>query len=135
MTFLNSCRRFQKPVFLHTPNAACVETGLHFAKTYTMHKFIFLGMGGAGWRTGIAAAHQATNIYLEISGALDRAKIPAAVETLGPHRLLFGSSLPYLDPAATLGLLKDAHLSQTEHRRILYDNAYRLFNLASEEEG
>ncbi len=51
------CRRYHKPIFLHTPNAACVEVALHVAKTYNMHKFIFLGMGGADWRTAIAAAH------------------------------------------------------------------------------
>jgi predicted TIM-barrel fold metal-dependent hydrolase len=127
---LNACRRYQKPVLLHTPNAACVEVNLQIAKTYNMHKFVFLGMGGADWRNGIAAAHQSVNIFLETSGALDRAKIAAAVEVVGPHRVLFGSSLPTLDPAAALGLVKDATITATEQRRILYDNAYRLFNLA-----
>src|SRR5206468_12772817 len=102
---------------------------LTLAKSYSMHKFIFLGMGGAEWRNAIAAAHQSVNIYLETSGALDRAKIPAAVESIGAHRLLYGSSLPNLDPAAALGLLNDAGLSGTDLRRILYENAVRLFNL------
>ena len=127
---LNACRRYQKPVFLHTPNAACVEVALHFAKTYSTHKFVFLGMGGADWRTGIAAAHQAVNIFLETSGVMDRAKIAAAVEAVGPHRVVFGSGLPSLDPAAALGLIKDASIGQNEHRRLLYDNAFRLLNLA-----
>src|SRR5579862_4411581 len=64
---LTSCRRFQKPIFISTPNAACVEMALHLAKAYSGHKFVFLGMGGADWRTGIAAAHQASNVFLEIS--------------------------------------------------------------------
>src|SRR5207253_437212 len=73
---LNACRRFQKPIYILTPNAACVHVGLELAKTYSMHKFVFLGMGGGDWRTAIAAAHQSVNIFLETSGELDRSKIP-----------------------------------------------------------
>ncbi|HZO91984.1 MAG TPA: amidohydrolase family protein [Chthonomonadaceae bacterium] len=132
---LNACRRYQKPIFLGTPNAACVEVALQLAKTYSMHKFVFLGMGGADWRTGIAAADQATNIYLELSGALDLVKIPAAIEAIGAHRLLFGSGSPYLDPAAALGLIQDSNLSPADQRRILHDNAAKLFNLNAIEAG
>lgn len=126
---LNAARRYQKPIYLQTPNANCVDVALTLARTYSMHKFVFLGMGGADWRNAIAAAHQSVNIFLETSGALDRAKIPAAVEAIGSHRILYGSSLPNLDPAAALGLLSDARLSGTDMRRILYENASRLFNL------
>ena len=35
---LNACRRFQKPIFLQTPNATCIETALHLASTYNMHQ-------------------------------------------------------------------------------------------------
>jgi uncharacterized protein len=131
---LNACRRYQKPVFLHTPNAACVEAGLHLAKTYNMHKFIFLGMGGADWRTGIAAAHQSVNIHLEMSGALDRAKLPAAIEAVGSHRILFGSGMPGLDPVASLGLIEDSGISPLDQRRILSDNADKIFGLGEWEE-
>lgn len=131
---LNACRRYQKPIFVHTPNAACVETALHLAKTYNMHKFVFLGMGGADWRTAIAAAQQSVNIFLETSGALDRIRIPAAVEAIGGHRILFGSSFPHLDPAAALGLLEDCEISALERRRILNDNAFKLFNIEEIEE-
>lgn len=131
---LNACRRYQKPVFLHTPNAACVEVGLHLAKTYNMHKFVFLGMGGADWRTGIAAAHQSVNIHLEMSGALDRAKLPAAIEMIGSHRILFGSGLPRLDPVAALGLIEDSGISPSDQRRILSENAVKMFGLDDTEE-
>jgi hypothetical protein len=129
---LNACRRYQKPVMLHTPNADCVGAGLHLAKTYNMHKFIFLGMGGADWRTGIAAAHQSVNIHLETSGALDRAKLPAAIEAIGSHRILFGSGMPRLDPVASLGLVEDSGISVVEQRRILGENAAKMFNLDGE---
>ena len=126
---LNACRRYQKPIFLPTPNAACVEAALHLAKTYSMHKFVFVAMGGADWRTAIAAADQAVNIFLETSGPLDRAKISPAIEAIGSHRVLFGSNLPFRDPLAALGLLQDNELSTLDRRRILYDNAVKLFNL------
>jgi predicted TIM-barrel fold metal-dependent hydrolase len=131
---LIACRRYQKPIFIPTPNAACVEVGLHLAKTYNMHKFIFLGMGGEDWRTGIAAAHQSVNIFLETSGTLDRAKVPAAIEVIGSHRILFGSGAPQLDPAAALGLMEDSDLLPGDLRRILHENAARLFNLDAIEE-
>ncbi len=126
---LNACRRYQKPIYLNTPNAACVDVALQLAKTYPMHKFVMLGMGGADWRTAIAAAHQSVNIFLETSGAMDRSKIPAAVELLGAHRILFGSGSPHRDPVAAVGLLEDSEVSEGDARRILHDNAYRLFNL------
>ncbi len=126
---LNACRRFQKPIMIKTPNAACVESALHLARTYNMHKFVLIGMGGPDWRTGIAAAHQAPNIVLETSGVLDRAKVPAAIEVLGAHRVLFGSGMPHLDPAAALGLLDDSDISVNDRRRILHDTAAKLFNL------
>jgi predicted TIM-barrel fold metal-dependent hydrolase len=126
---LNACRRFQKPIFIPTPNAACVDIALHLTKTYNMHKFVFVGMGGNDWRTAIAAAHQSVNIFLETSGPLDRAKLPAAVEGIGSHRILFGSGSPHRDPIAALGLLEDSLLSATDKRRIVFENAARLFAL------
>jgi predicted TIM-barrel fold metal-dependent hydrolase len=106
-----------------------VQVALQIAKTYSVQKFVFLGMGGMDWRTGIAAAQQATNIFLETSGPLDRAKLPAAVEAIGAHRVLFGSGSPYLDPAAAIGLVSEAEISPQAQRNILYENAARLFNI------
>jgi hypothetical protein len=76
-----------------------------------------------------AAAQQAANISLEMSGSLDRAKVPAAIEALGSHRLLFGSGLPALDPVAALGLLDDGDVRPNDRRRILVDNAEKVFGL------
>ncbi|MCS6775898.1 MAG: amidohydrolase [Chthonomonadaceae bacterium] len=130
---LNACRRYQKPIFLRTPNADCVEAGLHLARTYAMHRFVFLGMGGNEWNAAVRAAHESVNIYLETSGAMDRMKLTAAIETIGPQRILFGSGCPDPDPAAAFGLILDAEISPADQRRILYDNAMRLFNLEAQE--
>lgn len=126
---LNACRRFQKPIYIHTPNGDCVEVALQLAKSYTMHRFVLLGMGGPDWRSAVGAAHQMTNIMLEISGPPDLRKIPYALEVLGPQRMVFGSGMPAMDPAALIGLLDDLNLRPGDRKRILSDNADRLFGL------
>ena len=126
---INSYRRYTKPLFLFTPNGDAVGAALEIARAYPMLKIVLIGMGGSDWRAAVAAAHQCTNILLETSGALDRAKIPAAVAALGAHRILFGSGSPHLDPTAAMGLLEDSDLSEDVRRKILYENAARLFGL------
>lgn len=126
---INAYRRYSKPLFLFAHNEAMVEAALEMAKHFNMLKIVMVGMGGDDWRSAIAAAHATTNVFLDTSGALDRAKIPAAVEAIGAHRVLFGSGSPHTDPAAALGLLQDAELSQEARSRILYSNAHRLFGL------
>jgi predicted TIM-barrel fold metal-dependent hydrolase len=86
-------------------------------------------MGGRDWRQAVHAAHSATNIVLETSGALDRSKLSAAVEVLGAHRIVFGSGSPATGVAAALGMVEDAAISDDARRRILWDNAVRLFEL------
>jgi predicted TIM-barrel fold metal-dependent hydrolase len=126
---INSYRRYAKPLFLFAPNGEAVEAALEIAKGYPMLRVILLGMGGLHWRVAIAAAHEAPNIMLETSGVLDRSKLPAAVEVLGAHRLIFGSGSPHVDAAAALGLVEDSDLSQEARARILSTNARRLFGL------
>lgn len=130
---INAYRRYSKPIFVYAYNAAMVHAALEIARAYPMVKVIMLGMGGADWRTAIAAAHSATNLYLETSGPLDRAKLPAAFETIGGHRLLFGSGTPHVDAAAALGLVEDSGLADDARRRLLAGNARRLFGLNNEE--
>src|SRR5258708_4625212 len=128
---INAYRRYGKPLFLFTPNGECVQSALEIAKGFSMLKVVFLGMGGNDWRIAIAAAHSSTNVLLETSGAMDRAKIPAAIEAIGAHRVLFGSGSPKVDAAAVMGLIQDSGLSEDARRKILYENADKLFGLAA----
>lgn len=130
---VNAYRRYGKPLFLYARNGHMVHAALEIAKAYAMLKVVLLGMGGHDWRMAIAAAHASTNIYLETSGPLDRAKIPAAFATIGAHRILFGSGSPHVDPGAAMGLLDDTTLSPDVCRRIYADNARRLFALDESE--
>lgn len=126
---LNAYRRYTKPVMIFAANSASVEAGLRIAREYPMLRIVLMGMGGPDWRQAIEAAHSATNIVLETSGLLDRTKVAAAVERLGAHRLVFGSGTPGTSAAASLGMLEDAAISDEARRRILWDNAVRLFEL------
>jgi len=126
---INAYRRFGKPLFLYAPCGDAVHAALEIAKSYPTLKVVLLGMGGPDWRTAVAAAHAATNIVLETSGTLDRAKLPAAVEAIGAHRLVFGSGSPHVDAAAAIGLVEDASISEEARCRILFENARKLFGL------
>jgi hypothetical protein len=130
---INAYRRYSKPLFLFAYNAQMVESALEIARSFTMLKVVLVGMGGHDWRTAIAAAHATTNIVLETSGPLDRAKLPTAVESIGFHRILFGSGTPRVDAAAALGLVEDSELAENAKKHILYDNAQKLFGLNAEE--
>jgi uncharacterized protein len=129
---LNAYRRYGKPLFIFARNQAMVEAGLDIAKSFPALKVVLVGMGGADWRAAIAAAHVATNIYIETSGPLDRAKLPAALDVIGPHRILFGSGSPRVDAAAAIGLVEDSDISDEARRKIFSDNARRLFGLDQE---
>jgi predicted TIM-barrel fold metal-dependent hydrolase len=128
---LNAYRRFGKPVFLLTPHGECADAALEIARGYGMLKVILLGMGGDDWRRGIAVADAATNVLVETSGSPDGAKLPAAVEALGVHRVVFGSGFPHVDPAVGLAALDAAGLSVEARRRIAGENARRVFELAA----
>jgi predicted TIM-barrel fold metal-dependent hydrolase len=130
---INAYRRYTRPLFIQTPTSAHISVALSIAKDFPMLKVICLGMGGRDWRTAIAAAHTATNIILETSGVLDRAKLPAAVEVLGHHRIIFGSGSPHLDCAAAIGLMEDCGLSTSVKNAIYYQNARKLFDLPEHE--
>ena len=126
---INAYRRYSKPLFLFASNSDMVHSALEIAKAYTAIKVVLVGMGGSDWRSAIAAAEGCTNLMLETSGVLDRSKLPAAVEAIGTHRVLFGSGAPHVDQSVALGLVEDSTLSADARRRILYDNAEKLFGL------
>jgi predicted TIM-barrel fold metal-dependent hydrolase len=126
---LNAYRRYGKPLFYFAPSGAHVHMGMNIAKAFPMFKVVLIGMGGAEWRTAIAAAETTTNLYLETSGALDRAKLPLAAHSIGTNRLVFGSGSPTVDAAAALGLISDSELTEEARKKILSINAERLFGL------
>ncbi len=124
---LNAYRRFVKPVFLHTYDQASVLAANEIAKAFPIMKVVLLRMGGDDWRMATVVAERTLNLVLEVSGSFSPDKIKFAVEHIGSHRIVYGSGLPYVDPAATIGLVQDAEISDADKRNIFENSARRLF--------
>ena len=77
----------------------------------------------------IAAAHQSENIYLATTAVMEPHWIRQAVRELGAHRVLFGSNAPFVWPRTQLMVIQQAELKEEEERKILGENAGRLYNL------
>ena len=134
---LNAHRRFGKPVFVHTPHAEAVEAASQMAVEFPAIKFIFGSMGGDEWKRAMTSS-QLLNVFLETSGSFDAEKIEEAVEHFGAHRVLYGSNLPFSDPASMLALIQNSDLPKDSMEKILGGNAKRLFAMCSravEEQG
>jgi len=69
------------------------------------------------------------NIFLEICGTARRyGIIEALVETLGSaDNIIFGTDLPLLSPASSIGKVMNAEIPEKEKEKILYKNALRIF--------
>ena len=133
---LNAYRRFGKPVFVQTSHAEAVTAAQEMAKEFPTIKFIFGSMGDDGWKRAMTS-HLILNVVLETSGSFDAEKIEEAATLIGPHRVLFGSDLPFSDPASMLALIQNSNISQETAAKILGENANRLFGFdrpAAEEE-
>lgn len=72
------------------------------ARAFPDTKFLMVHMGGAGEpdvsQRVIETAARNPNMYL-VGSAIPAAKVKAAIDTLGPDRILFGSDTPFYDAA------------------------------------
>jgi len=100
------------------------------AKAFPIMKFVLIGMAGEDWRMATVLAERTLNLVLEVSGSSSPDKIAFAVEHIGSHRMVYGSGLPYVDPAAVLGMVEDAEISDLDKRNILSGSARRVFGWA-----
>lgn len=91
---------------------------------------IILGHSGVSWRgyeQAFEAAKRAPNLFLDISGSQShRTIIERGVEQVGAHRILFGSDLPFLEAAVSLGRVLSARIRDDERDRILRFNFLEL---------
>lgn len=130
---LNAHRRFAKPVLIEASNREGVLAVDEIARAFTGIKFVMLSMGGAAWRSAVAAADKTLNLVLEVSGHLSPDKISLGVATIGAHRMVYGSNLPFADPAATIGLIEDGELSDIDKKMIFEGSAKRIFGWSKSE--
>ena len=84
-------------------------------------------MGGLRWRECLERLSALENALVEVSSSVaEPGMVAAAVEELGSERVLFGSDVPYLDPAVSLGKVLEADLSERDLENVLWRNAERL---------
>ncbi|HEX6352814.1 amidohydrolase family protein [Actinophytocola sp.] len=74
---------------------------------------------------GVDLIAPAANIHLETSGGYTSV-VRAAIDRLGPHRVLFGSEHPLQHPDAELAKFRALDLPAADWRQIAWDNAHRL---------
>ena len=124
-------------VLVHTwdsdPNCGPLLLG-PIARQYPQAK-ILLGHSGVTWRgyeQAFEVVRNTANTYLDITGSQShRTILERAVAQYGSHRVLFGSDMPYLEAAISLGRVLSARISDVDRENILRKNFLRLI----EEEG
>ncbi len=77
----------------------------------------------------IAAAKRAPNLYLATTAVMEPHWIRQAVKELGAERVMFGSNAPYVFPSTQLLVLHQAELSEADEKKVLGENAARVFHL------
>lgn len=119
-------------VLVHTwdSDATCSPLLLApLARQYS-HATIILGHSGVTWRgyrQAMDVAAEAPNTFLDITGSQShRTIIETMVERVGASRILFGSDVPFLDAALSLGRVLTARIRDAEKEKVLRSNFLRL---------
>jgi predicted TIM-barrel fold metal-dependent hydrolase len=103
-------------------------------ETYPRALFLSAHVGGWDGRAPNAAVELSkrhANLFLDLtSSAAWNGAIEALVQEAGAERIVFGSDVPLMDPGYQLGRVLGSLLSADEKRRILYENAARLFRIS-----
>jgi predicted TIM-barrel fold metal-dependent hydrolase len=121
--------RSELPILIHTFGKELVANIGEIAALFPNLKIIMAHMGGDIWQEGIEVASCYPNVFLDPCCSFsDVDKISTAVKTLGAERILFGSDQTLLDPGFTIGMLRDAEITESQTEQIAYKNALQLFN-------
>ena len=93
--------------------------------------FLLAHLGGGGdWAHTLPAVRDVANVYPDLSGSgVDRGMLDAALETLGPHRLLWACDLTMETGLAKLRALEVMGLDADQLADIRWRNAARLFGI------
>jgi predicted TIM-barrel fold metal-dependent hydrolase len=81
------------------------------------------GVTQRGYQQAMDVAESAPNTFLDISGSQShRTILEVVVSRLGAGRILFGSDMPYLEAATSLGRVLTARISDQDKESILRTN-------------
>ncbi|GAC1649872.1 MAG: hypothetical protein NVS4B3_07650 [Gemmatimonadaceae bacterium] len=91
--------------------------------------FILAHIGGGGdWAHTLAAAREAHNVYLDISGSgVDRGMLDRAIASVGPRRVLWGADLTLETGLAKLRALGTLGLAADDLQAIRWRTAASIF--------
>ncbi len=90
------------------------------------------GWDGKSINPAIELTKDYENLYLDLASSIAyRGAFEGMVERVGADRVLYGSDMPLLDPGYQLGRVVRSGLSKDDMRKILSDNARRIFKLPS----
>jgi len=76
----------------------------------------------------INMAKRAPNLYLETCGVSAEGKVALAVREIGAHRVLYGSDMPFHDPAFDMARIEYADISAEDKKLLMGENAKRLLD-------
>ena len=113
-----------------------ISDGADLARLAVRHprtSFILAHIGGGGdYMHTFAAIRDVPNVYPDLSGSgVDRGMLDAAIDALGPGRLLWGSDLTMCTGLAKLRALDVLGLSPDALEGIRWRNAARIFRAGS----
>jgi len=118
------------PLLAHTSpqQAELVLREIPNVKLVLAHMGNTFDPGRGAWQWAISVAKKHANVYLETcSSSPTLGFIEAAVEAIGPERVLFGTDMPLFDPHTQMAKVLDADLQMSAKASILGGNAARLF--------
>ncbi len=130
------CEKHKLPILMHTgdyrydfsnPNRL-----VPILQIYT--DLVIVGAHFGGWSIWDEASHKHCNFknfYVDCSSSfpyLEKETAKEIIERYTPDRVLFGTDYPMWSPKAELETLLDLHLSEDENKKILSENARKVYN-------
>lgn len=131
---LKKAEHYNIPVCIHSghpPYSLPWQIGL-LAKRHPNCKVLMIHMGhghGVYIDAALKMARLFPNIYLEMSGMPMHTKIKEAYDTVGKHRILFGTDGPFHHPTVEMQKVITSGVNQEGLEDIFYNNAKAFFQL------
>ncbi|MFI5419787.1 MAG: amidohydrolase family protein, partial [Nitrososphaerales archaeon] len=131
---MEEARKARAPVLIHTghsPFSLPWSVG-ELAENFPDVKIVMLHMGdghGLYIQAAINVAKRYDNLYLETSAMPMANKIREAMDVVGKERVMYGSDIPFGNPAVEIAKATALNLPDEDFDRYFYLNAKKLLNL------
>jgi len=120
-------REYRVPILAHTFSRPEVLELLDAARGHPDVPFIVGHSGGYVWADCLDDIASVENAYFDICcSCSDLGRVESFVSAGGAHRVLFGTDLPFLDPAACASQVSHAAISEEEKELIFSGNILRI---------